>query len=116
MKAAIRRPRPSHNKMDMFVTVLVDQYSFPSGHATRMGFLAQFFYCQFHFHEVILFLFIAWTINVSLSRILLGRHFVSDVLCGYAIGVLEYYILLALWLSEEQCQKIVSFIEEDFHL
>ncbi|KAJ6655440.1 hypothetical protein lerEdw1_005140 [Lerista edwardsae] len=35
VKGLVKRRRPAHNKMDMFATVSVDKYSFPSGHATR---------------------------------------------------------------------------------
>lgn len=40
LKIMFRRHRPSNNHMDMFLTVSVDQYSFPSGHATRAVMLA----------------------------------------------------------------------------
>ncbi|KAK9403795.1 phospholipid phosphatase 6 [Crotalus adamanteus] len=35
VKGLVKRRRPVYNKMDMFATVSVDKYSFPSGHATR---------------------------------------------------------------------------------
>ena len=116
LKASIRRNRPAHNEMDMFGTVSVDHYSFPSGHATRMGLLAIFFCYHFDLGNVGTCLFVSWTVAVAVSRLMLGRHYVSDVLSGYTIGLLQYRMLLWLWLTESQCETIISFIEEDFHL
>ncbi|KJE95843.1 hypothetical protein CAOG_06247 [Capsaspora owczarzaki ATCC 30864] len=42
VKAIVRRPRPSYNVDDMFATVSVDRFSFPSGHTTRVAMLAAF--------------------------------------------------------------------------
>ncbi|CAE1276698.1 PLPP6 [Acanthosepion pharaonis] len=36
LKSVVRRQRPILNDMDMIATVPMDQYSFPSGHATSM--------------------------------------------------------------------------------
>ena len=42
LKGLIRRTRPVYNhKGDFVVIVAVDQYSFPSGHASRCGHLAE---------------------------------------------------------------------------
>ena len=112
----VKRKRPQMNQMDMFFTVSVDNYSFPSGHATRAGLVAVFFYVNFNYSQNFLAAVIAWTLLVSVSRVLLGRHFVSDVVAGYVIGMLEYKLLEALWLSEDTCRSIIRHIEEDFHL
>lgn len=71
--------------------------SFPSGHAA-MGFmlLALFiFVMDKPFYKRILFkgLILCWAIVVSLSRVVIGAHFVSDVLFGSFIMIITYLFL-----------------------
>ncbi|GKA80640.1 probable lipid phosphate phosphatase beta [Tanacetum coccineum] len=86
-KHLVKRRRPLYNK-HMFLTFSVDQYSFPSGHASRVSFIASliYFYSDLLFQSVSMFV-IVWATVTSLSRVLLGRHFVFDVVVGGAIGV-----------------------------
>jgi undecaprenyl-diphosphatase len=61
-----------------------DKYSFPSGHSITAFAIAisiGFFYPQLQ----LCLLFIA--LLIAASRIILGMHFLSDVLAGSAIGV-----------------------------
>lgn len=102
LKHLIRRPRPVYNK-NMFLTFAVDHWSFPSGHSSRVAFIATLFYfysdwvqnslitLEFSQFLVDYFVFIvaAWAVITSVSRILLGRHFVFDVFAGMCLGVLE---------------------------
>lgn len=68
---------------------LKKQHSFPSGHATRAIYVALF--TNLYFRNVILTtLFTVWSLSVVISRVLLGRHHVFDVLCGCLIGYIEY--------------------------
>ncbi|KAH1075026.1 hypothetical protein J1N35_027354 [Gossypium stocksii] len=89
----------------MSPAVHADNFSFPSGHASRVMFLATLFHLIYqnqgglisHFilrwvkFEPGLFLFgvWVWAILTAISRVLLGRHFLSDVLAGASVGVLE---------------------------
>lgn len=93
-----RRSRPLQNRMDMFATVSVDKFSFPSGHATRAALVAMFFTRNIVSLPYVPFIILFCTC-VGVSRILLGRHHIIDVLLGYVIGVLEYVIYSHFWLS-----------------
>ncbi|XP_048800586.1 polyisoprenoid diphosphate/phosphate phosphohydrolase PLPP6-like [Lagopus muta] len=99
VKGIVRRPRPTHNKMDMFVTVSVDKYSFPSGHATRAALV-----CRFVLHHLVLaiplrVLVVLWVLVVGISRVMLGRHNVTDVLFGLFLGYVLYSVVEYCWLS-----------------
>uniref|UniRef100_A0A8C6YT34 Polyisoprenoid diphosphate/phosphate phosphohydrolase PLPP6 n=1 Tax=Nothoprocta perdicaria TaxID=30464 RepID=A0A8C6YT34_NOTPE len=99
VKGLVRRPRPAHNKMDMFATISVDKYSFPSGHATRAALV-----CRFVLHHLVLaaplrVLVVLWALVVSLSRVMLGRHNVTDVLFGLLLGYALYSVVQYCWLS-----------------
>ncbi|KAI3902325.1 hypothetical protein MKW92_034193 [Papaver armeniacum] len=94
-KYTIRRPRPVYNK-DMKLTVSVDHWSFPSGHSSRVWFVS--FYLYFSaaasigsdgggkFVNLFVLICCVWSAATSVSRVLLGRHFVFDVVAGVALG------------------------------
>ncbi|KAL6986053.1 hypothetical protein U1Q18_019420 [Sarracenia purpurea var. burkii] len=118
IKHLVQRPRPVYNK-DMFLTFAVDHWSFPSGHSSRVCFIAGFLclsspvlgeaisqlrYARVEFVDKLLnlvdfdggkavnFLVLvvsSWAAATSISRVLLGRHFVCDVIAGASLGVLE---------------------------
>jgi len=60
-----------------------DQFSFPSGH-TITAFAVAVTFSSFYPGASVLFLFCA--VSVAISRILLGMHFLSDVVAGAMIG------------------------------
>ncbi|XP_066482185.1 polyisoprenoid diphosphate/phosphate phosphohydrolase PLPP6 isoform X2 [Tiliqua scincoides] len=99
VKGLVKRRRPAHNKMDMFATISVDKYSFPSGHATRAAMV-----CRFILHHLVLavplrVLLVLWAFVVGISRVMLGRHNVSDVIFGLIMGYVQYSIVEYFWLS-----------------
>lgn len=63
---------------------LVDPHSFPSGHANRAAILATL--AIMHGSPVLAVGVSTWVLAVSLSRIILGMHFISDVLVGLLFG------------------------------
>ena len=107
----VRRPRPAHNKMDMFATVSVDMYSFPSGHTTRAAMVACFLIARLYLRGYEKLLVVVWAVSVALSRVLLGRHHVGDVVCGLAIGVLQYRLVKYLWLSRTTCVHLLDAVQ-----
>ncbi|CAN6920952.1 unnamed protein product [Brassica oleracea] len=112
VKMIFRRARPAYNHPSMSAAVSADHYSFPSGHASRVFFVA----ASVHFFtysspmvspsysfldgwvrdrgdgvvkgEVVVGVWI-WATVTAVSRILLGRHYVLDVAAGACLGVLE---------------------------
>lgn len=57
---------------------VVDQYSMPSGHAAMAFLLASFAEHWLAAH--------VGAVGVALSRVIIGRHFIDDVVVGAAIG------------------------------
>ncbi|XP_041370611.1 phospholipid phosphatase 6-like [Gigantopelta aegis] len=103
VKILVRRERPAINKMDMFATVSIDLFSFPSGHTTRAAMLAWFFTDKIFTSYISSYAVVVWAIAVACSRVLLGRHHVSDVAAGFLMGLLEYYVYLKMWVPREMC-------------
>jgi undecaprenyl-diphosphatase len=85
LKKLSRRPRPCEIEPHCWSRVLPpDKFSFPSGHtmaAFSIALVLSYFYPSL---EGPLF-FLA--ISIGLSRIVLGMHFLSDVLAGIVLGV-----------------------------
>ena len=100
LKGTFRRSRPMYNQKDMLLTVSIDHYSFPSGHATRSALVMVFLltHLQFRFGMRLLIMF--WAFSVGFSRVILGRHHLTDVLAGFLVGYLQYHLILTnVWIS-----------------
>ena len=85
LKRLSHRQRPCQIEPHCWSNVLPpDQFSFPSGHtmtASSIAIVVSYFYPAL---EGVLF-FLA--LSIAVSRIVLGMHFLSDVLAGVVMGV-----------------------------
>ncbi|CAN7994296.1 unnamed protein product [Ixodes hexagonus] len=110
VKAVARRRRPPMNRNDMFATVLMDMHSFPSGHVSRVVFLACVVTWLTSLFGLLKLVFVAWCLAVSASRVLLGRHYVGDVCGGALLGLLEYYVVTSVfWMNTETALAFASY-------
>ena len=85
IKRLSQRPRPCQIEPHCWSKVLPpDRFSFPSGHtmtASSIALVLTYFYPSQEFALIFL------AISIALSRIVLGMHFLSDVLAGIVLGV-----------------------------
>jgi undecaprenyl-diphosphatase len=89
LKKATGRKRPCAFEPHCWATLLPpDQFSFPSGH-TITAFAVSVSLSRFYPDLAMGLLFCA--ISIAASRILLGMHFLSDVIAGAAIGTILAY-------------------------
>ena len=112
LKYLFQRERPANSLL------VVQTYSFPSGHATTAmalyGFIA---YLLIRFHQNfaqkirIFTIAILFILLIGLSRVVLNQHYLSDVLGGYLVGAfwLTLGISITEWLSVES--KIIWKVE-----
>jgi membrane-associated phospholipid phosphatase len=119
LKAFARRRRPPTRNPDFFKSIGPDQYSFPSGHASRSVLIAFIFSLINPFFEIgylnfgVSLLLWGWSLTVCFSRILNGRHYLFDVIVGVFIGFLEGYLISYLWMSHEQAENILNFLSDE---
>jgi undecaprenyl-diphosphatase len=94
LKKATGRKRPCAIEPHCWATLLPpDQFSFPSGH-TITAFAVAVSLSRFYPDLAAGLLFCA--VSIALSRILLGMHFLSDVLAGGIIGTVLAYAASSL--------------------
>lgn len=105
IKVIVARPRPDINRL-----VGETGYSFPSGHSiTSMVFYGYLVYLIYKYIDnkkikipLMIFLIILIPI-IGLSRIYLGVHYTSDVLCGFLLGIV--YLILFISISKKYLER-----------
>src|SRR5215469_18734386 len=86
LKKGIGRKRPCALEPHCWATLLPpDQFSFPSGHTITAFAVAV---SLSHFYPSLELGLLFCAASVAASRVLLGMHFLSDVLAGAAIGAI----------------------------
>ncbi|CAG0918778.1 unnamed protein product [Notodromas monacha] len=112
VKSVARRRRPEQ-KSEMLMTFGPDKFSFPSGHASR----AVLFALLLSTRQLWLLpwnaILAVWAVSVSVSRVVLGRHFLGDVFGGAVLGIVQYFVLSWLWLSEGTTSSILYFLNSE---
>ncbi|MDE7390195.1 MAG: phosphatase PAP2 family protein [Lachnospiraceae bacterium] len=94
IKNIVARERPFNTFSDLIPLVKASGYSFASGHTTA-SFASACVLVRF-LNRPLAVITIAFAVIVAFSRLYLGVHYMTDVLCGFLIGLgsalLVYYI------------------------
>lgn len=92
IKFKIRRQRPEGDWGSIYRNT--DPHSFPSGHATRAGLLVvgALFLGPAWFAAAVAI----WAPLMSMSRVVMGVHYLSDVIAGFVFGILSGWILVLI--------------------
>ncbi|XP_048525541.1 polyisoprenoid diphosphate/phosphate phosphohydrolase PLPP6 [Dendroctonus ponderosae] len=110
LKAYFRRRRPTENINDAFAEIGPDQYSFPSGHCSRAALITFIFMGLWPIPIWFQPSLLAWTVAICISRLLMKRHNLLDVIGGILLGIVEGAILMAIWIPDEQARWFVGSI------
>jgi len=90
VKRIFCRTRPRDIEPHCWAQIMTrDRFSFPSGHSTTAFAVAL---SLGSFYPEIMPLLLVLAANVAISRIVVGMHFLSDVLAGSAMGALLGYV------------------------
>lgn len=112
-KAYFRRRRPIANTDDALGQLGPDVFSFPSGHASRAVFVAYFFINLYPLPIFCVPPLLAWTTAICLSRILMNRHYILDVLGGIVFGLFNALVVGLLWFDQAAAVWLMSFLSDD---
>ena len=100
IKPLVGRLRPTHEpslvgQIQIVRGYVGGLYSFPSSHAANTFAVATFLSLLVHYWRMTMLCFL-WAVMCSYSRVYLGVHYPSDILCGAVLGVLTgaltYYL------------------------
>ena len=92
LKLKVKRIRPKQKEREEHI---FDQYSFPSGHAARIGVILAFA-LLFHQNFVALVVICVWGILVCIERVVSRHHYLLDVIAGIIIGLTISFLLIPL--------------------
>jgi undecaprenyl-diphosphatase len=94
IKRMVARVRPKDIEPHCWACIVTrDRFSFPSGHSTT-AFAVALSLGSFYPEAMLLLLILA--ANVAVSRVIVGMHFLSDVLVGSGMGALLGFIAFRL--------------------
>lgn len=101
IKNVVCRPRPSHDPAVMDLLSYVNgyrggAYGFPSNHASN-GFAAATFLALLLRNRWVTLSAFLWAIGSCYSRMYLGVHYPSDILCGAMLGIVFAIIIFFLY-------------------
>ena len=89
LKRLFCRTRPRDIEPHCWANIVTrDKFSFPSGHSTTAFAVAL---CLGSFYPEILPVLLVLAANVAISRVMIGMHFMTDVLVGSGMGALLGY-------------------------
>ncbi|XP_062312088.1 inactive phospholipid phosphatase 7 [Osmerus eperlanus] len=108
MQKLVKRKGPWEMAPSFFDYMAMDVYSFPAAHASRASMLVKFLLAHLVLAFPLRVLLILWAFLVGVSRIILGRHHLSDVGCGFALGYLHYTLVEMVWLPSSTCQTLIA--------
>uniref|UniRef100_A0A915EGY7 Phosphatidic acid phosphatase type 2/haloperoxidase domain-containing protein n=1 Tax=Ditylenchus dipsaci TaxID=166011 RepID=A0A915EGY7_9BILA len=116
VKLAVQRSRPPYNRDDqIYEAPVADKFSFPSGHSARAAMLSVLALNlvdgaspYYTYPSAVLF-----PLVLGSSRIIMGRHYLSDVLAGVLLGIAEGYVALQLpEVVVKFCAKLLNSVAD----
>nr|XP_046242426.1 inactive phospholipid phosphatase 7-like isoform X2 [Scatophagus argus] len=108
MQKLVKRRGPWDFPPGFLDYVAMDTYSFPAAHASRAVMVSKFLLNHLVLAVPLRILLYLWAFLVGVSRVLLGKHHLSDVGCGFALGFLHFRLVESVWLDSATCQTLIS--------
>lgn len=104
----VKRKGPWEMTPGFLDCMAMDVYSFPAAHASRAAMVSKFLLSHLVMAVPLRILLVLWAFLVGLSRVLLGRHHLTDMVCGFALGMFHFSLMETVWLSSSTCQTLIS--------
>lgn len=120
MRLLIPREKPHWVTSDQVGAVIQDtleRHCFPSGSATLFALSASFIVANYQFQPLITAVAVVVVVSSGLVHLMLGRHFVTDVLFGWLLGILIFVLVRkVIWVPAEKCDRLIKPFKDVFHL
>ncbi|XP_060935897.1 inactive phospholipid phosphatase 7 [Limanda limanda] len=104
----VKRRGPWEMMPGLMDCIAMDLYSFPAAHASRAALVSKFLLSHLVLAVPLRILLVLWAFLVGISRVLLGKHHLTDMVCGFALGLLHFSLMESVWLSSSTCQTLIS--------
>lgn len=104
----IKRRGPFETSPSLLDYLTMDVYAFPAGHASRAAMVSKFFLSHLVLAVPLRVLLVLWAFCVGLSRVMIGRHHITDVISGFIIGYFQFRLVELVWMSSNTCQMLIS--------
>ncbi|XP_072488854.1 inactive phospholipid phosphatase 7 [Notamacropus eugenii] len=104
----IKRRGPYDMSPGLLDYLTMDIYAFPAGHASRAAMISKFFLNHLVLAVPLRILLVLWAFCVGLSRVMIGRHHITDVVSGFVIGYFQFKLVELVWMSSNTCQMLIS--------
>ena len=97
VKLNTKRQRPfAANPLIKAEVPPLDKYSFPSGHTmNNLAVASTVFFSVPQYGWIMLILPLTW----GLLRVYFGVHWLTDILCGFVLGILSFVLGYLLWIT-----------------
>ncbi|XP_041050400.1 inactive phospholipid phosphatase 7 [Carcharodon carcharias] len=106
----VKRKGPSEVMPGLLDYIVMDVFAFPAGQASRAAMVTRFFFSHLVLAVPLRILLVIWAGVIGISRVMIGRHYLTDVFCGFFIGYLQFNLVELLWLPSGTCQFLISVI------
>lgn len=90
-----------------------DVFSFPSGHASRAVYVSYFFINLFTLSIFYTPFVLIWSISICISRLLLNRHHILDVIGGVALGLFEGWLLGLILIEDDTAKSLMNYLSDE---
>jgi len=100
LRVLFEKPGPKHDGVSFFAPYQAEPFSFPASRVSRSTLLTLFFLQlnPFNFDQGLKFAILGFGILQPVAQVIIGKHYIGDVIFGAIFGAVYFGMLLILWM------------------